>query len=138
MKEARYFYVPNAATGRELPEEEAAHAVRVLRLQEGDEMVLMDGEGCFYQAEVTIATPKHCLYRITNTLPQQPQWKGHLHLAIAPTKMMERIEWMTEKAVEIGVDEISFLRCQFSERKVIKLPRVEKIAVSAMKQSRKA
>ena len=138
MKEARYFYVPNAATGRELPEEEAVHAVRVLRLQEGDKIVLMDGEGCFYQAEVTMASQKHCLYQITNTLPQQPQWKGHLHLAIAPTKMMERIEWMTEKAVEIGVDEISFLRCQFSERKVIKLPRIEKITVSAMKQSRKA
>lgn len=138
MKETRFFYTPDAAVSQELPEEEAAHAVRVLRLHEGDEMILMDGKGCFYQAEVTLATPKHCMYRILEPLPQQPQWKGHLHLAIAPTKMMDRMEWMTEKAIEIGVDELSFLNCQFSERKVIKLPRIDKIVVSAMKQSRKA
>lgn len=138
MKETRYFYTPDAQISQELPEEEAAHAVRVLRLQAGDEMMLMDGQGDFYRAEVTMASQKHCLYRIIEILPQQPQWKGHLHLAIAPTKMMERIEWLVEKAVEIGVDEISFLNCQFSERKVLKLPRVDKIAISAMKQSRKA
>lgn len=138
MKETRYFYTPDARVSQELPEEEAAHAVRVLRLQAGDEMMLMDGQGNFYRAEVTMASQKHCLYRIIETLPQQPQWKGHLHLAIAPTKMMERMEWLIEKAVEIGVDEVSFLNCQFSERKVLKLPRVDKIAVSAMKQSRKA
>ena len=138
MKEVRYFYTPDFAVSNELPEEEAAHAVRVLRLQAGDEMMLMDGVGNFYHAEVTLATQKHCQFRVLNTLPQEPQWKGHLHLAIAPTKMMERMEWMTEKAVEIGIDELSFLNCQFSERKVVKLPRIEKIAVSAMKQSRKA
>ena len=138
MKEVRYFYTPDVAVSNELPEEEAAHAVRVLRLQAGDEMMLMDGVGNFYEAEVTLATQKHCQFRVLNTLPQEPQWKGHLHLAIAPTKMMERMEWMTEKAVEIGIDELSFLDCQFSERKVVKLPRIEKIAVSAMKQSRKA
>ena len=138
MKETRYFYTPDAQISQELPEEEAAHAVRVLRLQAGDEMMLMDGQGDFYRAEVTMASQKHCLYRIIEILPQQPQWKGHLHLAIAPTKMMERMEWLVEKAVEIGVDEISFLNCQFSERKVLKLPRVDKIAISAMKQSRKA
>lgn len=138
MKETRYFYTPDAQISQELPEEEAAHAVRVLRLQAGDEMMLMDGQGDFYRAEVMMASQKHCLYRIIEILPQQPQWKGHLHLAIAPTKMMERMEWLVEKAVEIGVDEISFLNCQFSERKVLKLPRVDKIAISAMKQSRKA
>lgn len=138
MKEVRYFYTPDVAVSNELPEEEAGHAVRVLRLQPGDQMMLMDGVGNFYEAEVTLASQKHCQYRVVRTLPQQPTWKGHLHLAIAPTKMMERMEWLIEKAVEIGVDEISFLDCQFSERKVVKLPRVEKIAVSAMKQSRKA
>ena len=138
MKEVRYFYTPNIAVSNELPEEEAAHAVRVLRLQPGDGMMLMDGCGTFYEAEVTLATQKHCQFRVVQELPQEPQWKGHLHLAIAPTKMMERMEWMTEKAVEIGIDELSFLDCQFSERKVVKLPRVEKIAISAMKQSRKA
>ena len=138
MKEVRYFYTPDVAVSNELPEEEAGHAVRVLRLQPGDQMMLMDGVGNFYEAEVMLASQKHCQYRVVRTLPQQPTWKGHLHLAIAPTKMMERMEWLIEKAVEIGVDEISFLDCQFSERKVVKLPRVEKIAVSAMKQSRKA
>jgi len=138
MKEVRFFYAPEAAESNELPKEEAMHALRVLRLQAGDEMMLMDGRGCFYRAEVTLAHTYHCMYAIKEVLPQQRQWCGHLHLAIAPTKMMERMEWMVEKAVEMGVDEVSFLNCLFSERRVIKLPRVEKIMVSAVKQSRKA
>lgn len=71
-------------------------------------------------------------------MPQQPAWRGHIHLAIAPTKMMDRIEWMAEKATEIGFDEISFLNCKFSERKVIRIDRIDKIVVSAVKQSHKA
>ena len=118
MKEVRYFYVPEAATQVELPAEEATHALRVLRLKGGDEIFLMDGEGSFYRAEVTAASSKRCLYEIKETMPQKRAWKGHIHLAIAPTKMMERIEWMAEKATEIGFDELSFLNCQFSERKV--------------------
>ena len=138
MKEVRSFYVPDALTATELPPEEAMHALRVLRMKIGDEMVLMDGQGNYYRAEVTLAHTKHCLYEIKEQMPQQRQWQGHIHLAIAPTKMMERIEWMTEKAVEIGVDEISFLNCQFSERRLVKIPRLEKIMVSAVKQSHKA
>lgn len=138
MKEVRFFYAPDAATSHELPSDEAMHALRVLRLQSGDEMILMDGVGNFYRAEVTLAHTKHCLYDIKQTMPQQPQWLGHIHLAIAPTKMMERMEWMIEKAVEVGVDEISFLNCQYSERRVVKLPRLEKIVISATKQSHKA
>jgi 16S rRNA (uracil1498-N3)-methyltransferase len=138
MKETRFFYVPDAASKGELPEEEAAHALRVLRLKEGDEMVLMDGQGTFYRAEVTMASGKHCIYAIRETMPQQPAWRGHLHLAIAPTKMMERMEWLVEKATEMGVDEFSFLDCRFSERRQVKLPRVEKVVVAAVKQSRKA
>ena len=138
MKEVRSFYVPDALTATELPPEEAMHALRVLRMKIGDEMVLMDGQGNYYRAEVTLAHTKHCLYEIKEQMPQQRQWQGHIHLAIAPTKMMERIEWMTEKAVEVGVDEISFLNCQFSERRLVKIPRLEKIMVSAVKQSHKA
>ncbi len=137
MKEARYFYVPNAALETELPAEEAVHATRVLRLKEGDELFLMDGEGCFYQAEVALATSKKCLYTIKETLKQDLVWRGKIHLAIAPTKDMGRIEWMTEKATEVGFDEISFLDCKFSERKTLRVDRIEKIIVSAMKQSRK-
>lgn len=138
MKEVRFFYVPNASTGNELPLDEATHALRVLRLTAGDEIMLMDGVGNFYQAEVTMATSKHCMYEIKEVQPQHPTWQGHLHIAIAPTKMMDRIEWFTEKVTEIGLNEISYLDCKFSERRVLKLPRLEKIVVAAVKQSRKA
>lgn len=138
MKETRYFYVPNAAELQELPEEEAQHALRVLRLKEGDEMMLMDGCGSFYRSVVSMISNKHCFYSITERLPQLPQWKGHFHLAIAPTKLMERMEWMTEKATEIGIDQLTFLDCQFSQRRILKIPRINKIIVSAAKQSRKA
>ena len=138
MKETRYFYVPNAASIGELPEEEAQHAVRVLRLRPGDEFMLMDGCGTFYRAEVTMASNHHCHYQILDTFPQERTWQGRVHLAIAPTKLIDRMEWMVEKAVEVGVDAITFLDCKFSERQVIKLPRLDKIAISAMKQSRKA
>lgn len=138
MKEVRFFFVPDAETAGELPPDEAMHALRVLRLKIGDDMMLMDGKGNYYHAEVTLAHTKHCLYKILETIPQERQWQGHLHLAIAPTKMMDRVEWMTEKAVEIGFDELSFLNCQFSERRLVKLTRLEKIMISAVKQSHKA
>ena len=138
MKEARYFYVPDAAQQRELPAEECQHAIRVLRLKVGDELFLMDGVGNYYRAEVTDASSHHCCYEIVETLPQERQWTGLVHLAIAPTKMMDRMEWMAEKATEIGIDELTFLDCQFSERQVVKLPRIEKIVISAVKQSHKA
>lgn len=137
MKESRYFYVPDAAGQNKLPPEEAMHALRVLRLKSGDEMFLMDGKGMFYRAEVTIAATKHCLYEIKEEMPQKKNWDGHIHIAIAPTKDIGRIEWLAEKATEIGIDEISFLNCQFSERRVIRIPRIRKIVISAVKQSRK-
>ena len=138
MKEERYFYVPEADRRMELPQEEASHALRVLRLQPGDSIFLMNGKGLFFRAEVAQTTNKHCTYNILETLPQQKNWRGHLHLAMAPTKMMERVEWFAEKATEIGIDELSFLNCQFSERRQLRQDRVEKIVLSAMKQSRKA
>ena len=138
MKETRYFYVPDAGNVTEMPQEEALHALRVLRIKSGDEINLMDGEGNFYRAEVTLAATKRCLYEVKEKLPQQPTWHGHVHLAIAPTKMMDRIEWMAEKATEIGFDELSFLNCKFSERKNIRTVRLDKIIVSAVKQSHKA
>lgn len=138
MKEVRYFYVPDAARQSVLPDEEAQHALRVLRLRQGDEVVLIDGEGSFFDAVISSVTRHECGYRIVRPLPQERQWPGHLHLAIAPTKMMERMEWLYEKATEIGIDELSLLSCQFSERRVVKEQRLDKIVVSAMKQSRKA
>ena len=137
MKEERFFYQPDITLG-ELPKEEAAHAVRVLRLREGDELWLMDGQGSFHRAEITLASNHRCAYRIVESLEQERAWTGRLHLAVAPTKLNDRMEWLAEKATEVGVDEISFLDCQFSERRVVKTERIEKIVVSAMKQSRKA
>lgn len=132
------FYTPDIAVSNELPEEEAGHCLRVLRLGMGDEVMLTDGKGCFYKAVISAATNKRCQVKILETIPQEPFWKGHLHLALAPTKNMDRIEWLAEKTTEIGFDELSFLNCRFSERKVIKTERVEKIVVSAVKQSLKA
>lgn len=96
MKEARYFYVPNARNAGELPADEATHALRVLRLKPGDEMFLMDGEGGIFRAEVTRAD-KHCCYDIVEEWTKQKDWSSYIHLAIAPTKMMERMEWLAEK-----------------------------------------
>lgn len=138
MKETRYFYVPDAGEVNEMPQEEALHALRVLRLKSGDDINLMDGVGNFYHAVVTLAATKRCLYEVKEVLPQQPAWRGHVHLAIAPTKMMDRIEWMAEKATEVGFDELSFLNCKFSERKTLRTVRLDKIVVSAVKQSHKA
>lgn len=138
MKEIHYFYVPEIRHVQELPEEEAAHAVRVLRMQPGDPMVLMDGAGTFFKAVVTSVSGKRCGFQIQEEQPQERAWKGYLHLAMAPTKNMDRTEWLAEKATEIGLDELTFLHCRWSERKVIKTERVEKILVSAMKQSHKA
>lgn len=138
MKETRFFFVPDARNHTELPEEEAKHATRVLRLTEGDELLLMDGEGSFFRAEITAASNHRCMYKILEVMPQERAWEGHIHLAMAPTKLNDRVEWFAEKATEIGMDELSFLDCKFSERRVIKCERIDKILVSAVKQSHKA
>ena len=132
------FYTPDIASNLELPEEEAGHCLRVLRLSIGDEIMLTDGKGCFYKAVISAASGKRCQVKVTETIPQEKGWNGWLHIAMAPTKNMDRTEWFTEKATEIGFDELSFLNCRYSERKVIKKERIEKILVSAVKQSLKA
>ncbi|WP_315290240.1 RsmE family RNA methyltransferase [Hoylesella loescheii] len=138
MKETRYFYVPNAECSNELPAEEAAHASRVLRLESGDEVFLIDGAGCFFKAQLTLVTKSRCLYDIVERLPQEKTWHGRIAIAMAPTKVIDRVEWTLEKATEIGVDEFSLLNCAFSERRNVKLERLDKIVVAAVKQSRKA
>ena len=138
MKETRYFYVPNAESSNELPAEEAAHASRVLRLESGDEVFLIDGAGCFFKAQLSLVTKSRCLYDIVERLPQKKTWHGRIAIAMAPTKVIDRVEWTLEKATEIGVDEFSLLNCAFSERRNVKLERLDKIVVAAVKQSRKA
>lgn len=137
MKEVRYFYVPQPASG-ELPAEEASHATRVLRLGTGSEIFLVDGRGTLYRAAITEASNHHCRFAVEEELPQEAEWAAAIHLALAPTKNIDRVEWLVEKATEIGVDRISLLDCQFSERRVVKTERLGKVAVSAMKQSHKA
>ena len=132
------FYTPNIQVTNELPEEEAQHCTRVLRLGVGDEITLTDGKGKFYKAEITVAGNKRCLVTVKETVFQEPLRPCHLHIAMAPTKNMDRNEWFAEKATEIGLDELTFLNCRFSERRVIKNERIEKILVSAIKQSLKA
>ena len=138
MKETRYFYVPDAASTNELPAEEAAHASRVLRLESGNEVFLIDGAGCFFKAQLTLVTKGRCLYDIVERLPQEKTWNGRIAVAMAPTKVIDRVEWTLEKATEIGIDEFSLLNCAFSERRNVKLERLDKIVVAAVKQSRKA
>lgn len=132
------FYTPDIQQRNELPPDEAKHCLRVLRLTSGDEITLTDGKGNFYKAEIEGETPKACSVIIKETRWQEPLWNGHLHVAVAPTKNMDRNEWFAEKATEIGFDELTFLDCRYSERRVIKTDRIEKIMVSAIKQSLKA
>lgn len=136
--ENNIFYTPNILSTLELPQEEAQHCVRVLRKKEGDEILLTDGKGHFYDAQIVQASLKHCIVRIVNTIEYPKPWNFNLRIAFAPTKNIDRIEWFSEKATEIGIDRFTPLLCQFSERKEIKRHRIEKILVSAMKQSQKA
>ena len=131
------FYVPDIAERWELSEEEAAHALRVLRLSIGAELEITDGKGNLYKAVISSIAGKHCYVEAKEVLPMPKGWNGNIHIAVAPTKNMDRIEWFAEKATEIGLDALTFVNCRFSERKVIKTERVERIVVSAMKQSLK-
>lgn len=137
MKEVRFFYCPDIASGF-LPEEEARHALRVLRLGVGDELNLMDGRGSFFRATITATSGHRCAFAVEEQTAAEPEWSGHIHLALAPTKNIDRIEWLAEKATEIGIDRLSLLNCQFSERTSVKTDRLERILVAAMKQSHKA
>ena len=118
-----------------LSEEESAHCVRVLRYQKGDSILLTDGCGTTYDAVVTNPNPRCCEFEVVSAEKQKPSHNFYLHIAIAPTKNIERLEWMVEKSTEIGVDEITPLLCHYSERRQIRLDRLEKIILSACKQS---
>ena len=131
------FYVPDIAERWELSEEEAAHAIRVLRMSVGDSLDITDGKGNLYKAVISSIAGKHCYVEAKEVLTMPKGWNGNIHIAVAPTKNMDRMEWLAEKATEIGLDALTFLNCRFSERKVVKPERVERIVVSAMKQSLK-
>lgn len=119
---------------KHLNEEESAHAVRVLRLRIGDPMLLTDGEGTFYEAVVHEADKHGCVARVTARKNKEAR-PFRIHIAVAPTKNSDRLEWFAEKATELGIDEITPLICQHSERKVQKTDRLKKTVLAAMKQS---
>ncbi|MGL5227226.1 MAG: 16S rRNA (uracil(1498)-N(3))-methyltransferase [Bacteroidales bacterium] len=132
------FYCPDILLTNELSEEESQHCTKVLRLTEGTEITVTDGKGHFYPSRIVRAHHKRCSVEILETIEQKPDRDFKIHIAVAPTKNIDRIEWFVEKAVEIGIDEISLLKCRYSERKDVKEERIRKIMISAMKQSLKA
>lgn len=132
------FYCPDIAQTHELSEEESLHCVKVLRMREGEELLVVDGKGGKYYAQIATAHPKRCALHIHRVEQEPPRQEGRVHIAVAPTKSIDRMEWFVEKATEIGIDEITLLRCRYSERKEVNIDRLRKIAVSAMKQSQKA
>jgi len=133
------FYTPDiSGKTYTLDETESKHCVRVLRLEKGDEITLVDGRGGFFTAEISDPNPKRCAVIVVKSELNFGLRNFQVQVAIAPTKNIERIEWFLEKATEIGVNRITPLLCRRSERKEIKHDRLEKVMVSAMKQSLKA
>lgn len=132
------FYSPDIAASRSLPADESAHAVRVLRMKAGDSLVAVDGKGSRFNCVISRAVASGVEVEILSEEKVAPSWRGRITLAVAPTKNADRMEWLVEKCVEMGIDEIVLLECARSERRRMKTERLERIMVSAMKQSLKA
>jgi len=116
---------------------ESKHIVRVLRKKEDDILKITNGKGYFFDVKISFANDKKCLADIIAVTEKKNPRNYYLHIAIAPTKNNDRMEWFLEKATEIGIDEITPIICKNSERRIVKLERFEKIIQSAMKQSLK-
>lgn len=132
------FYAPDIESDHFLPESDSQHCVKVLRMKSGDQIELVDGRGGLYTCRISVAHPKRTEVEVMSRVDLKPAWPAPITVAVAPTKHIDRMEWLVEKLVEIGVDRIVPVRCDRSERKEIKVERLQKIAVSAMKQSLKA
>ena len=132
------FYAPDIEISGTLPESDSAHCARVLRMHSGDEIEVVDGRGHLLRCRILDAHPKRTSVEVITRADLPKVWPGSITVAIAPTKHNDRMEWLIEKLVEIGIDRIVPLRCRYSERKEINVERLNKIAVSAMKQSLKA
>lgn len=133
------FYAPDLnTTACFLNEEESRHCSKVLRLQKDSPIEVIDGKGNFYHAKITVPDPKKTCFIIQETQHEFGKRNHYLHIAVAPTKNIERLEWFIEKATEMGIDEITPILCQRSERKVINHERLNKVITSAVKQSLKA
>ncbi len=132
------FYQPELDLARPaLPPEESRHCVQVLRRQVGDTITVVDGRGTNYKAVITEANAKRCGFAVEQTR-REAERPYRVHLAVAPTKNLDRTEWLVEKLVEVGVDQLSFINCAHSERRVLKTERLVKKAIAAMKQAGRA
>ena len=131
------FFSPDVELSLSLPPDESLHSSRVLRKKEGDEITVVDGIGHSYRCRVTRADSRKTEVEILEKKHQDKTWKNHIRLAVAPTKNSDRMSWLVEKAVEIGVDEIVFVDCDRNERHKLSADRLKRNAVSAMKQSLK-
>ena len=129
------FYIDKISDEIILNKSESKHITKVLRKKENDIVFFTNGKGFLYEAVITKADVKNCVLTVLNTISKKKQHNYHLHIGIAPTKNIERFEWFLEKATEIGIDEITPLICENSERKIIKLERLNKILISSIKQS---
>jgi 16S rRNA (uracil1498-N3)-methyltransferase len=133
------FYTPDITDNfYQLNAEESKHCSKVLRLNKGDKIQLIDGKGGFYIAEITDSNPKQVALNVLDHQQNFNKRNHYLHIAVAPTKNIDRFEWFLEKATEIGIDEITPIICERSERKEVKIDRLNKIITSAVKQSLKA
>ena len=132
------FYAPEISRDPVLPESDSQHCVKVLRLQPGAQLEVVDGRGGLYRCELLDAHRKHALVKVLEREELPLPWSYELQMVVAPTKHLDRMEWLTEKLTEIGVNRLTPALCARSERKELKTERLEKIAVSAMKQSLKA
>lgn len=131
------FYSSDIEKTLTLSEEESSHCIQVLRRTAGDEIAVTDGVGNLYHCVITNPHRKHCELRIESVETPTPLHEGYIHICVAPTKNIDRLEWCIEKCVEMGVDEITPILCDHSERKTINYDRLQKILVSAAKQSLK-
>lgn len=132
------FYSPDIETVLQLPEVESGHCCRVLRMKKGDFIEVVDGRGNVYSCQIKDPDPRHTSVEIIESYKEKLHWTPRITLAVAPTKNIDRMEWLAEKVVEIGLNRLVFLECRHSVRKVVKRDRISKILISAMKQSLKA
>lgn len=133
------FYFPDLSDNIVLlDEDESKHAVRVLRLVVGSEVMLVDGKGTRAFAKVLEDHPKRCTLEITDKKKETTERNYKLHIAIAPTKNLDRLEWFIEKATEIGIDSVILISCDHSERFTVKVDRMEKVTIAAIKQSQQS
>ncbi|SEB01714.1 16S rRNA (uracil(1498)-N(3))-methyltransferase [Pedobacter hartonius] len=133
------FYTPDiSSSDYSLNEEESRHCMKVLRLAIGEIVHLIDGHGGLYEAEIVAESKRNVSLQVLKATKEYQKRNHNLHIAVAPTKNIDRLEWFLEKATEIGIDQITPVICERSERKIVKEDRLNKVITSAVKQSLQA